>query len=101
MPVEIFPLPGLPEIKPGDDIAAAIVHALRARDMRVVEDDIFVVAQKIISKAEGRIVQLDEVAPPERARLWAEQWNKDARVVELVFRESKRIVRMERGVIIS
>ena len=101
MPVEIFPLPGLPEIKPGDDIAAAIAQAVRANDMRVAEDDIFVAAQKIVSKAEGRIVRLDHIEPSERARLWAEEWNKDARVVELVLRESKRIVRMERGVIIA
>ena len=101
MPVEIFPLPGLPEIKPGDDIAGAIAQAVRAHDMRIAEDDIFVVAQKIVSKAEGRIVSLDQVAPSERARAWAQEWNKDARVVELVLRESKRIVRMERGVIIT
>ena len=101
MPVEIFPLRGLPEIRPGDDIAGAIAQAVRAHEMRIVEDDIFVVAQKIVSKAEGRIVSLDQVAPSERARVWAQEWNKDARVVELVLRESKRIVRMERGVIIT
>jgi coenzyme F420-0:L-glutamate ligase/coenzyme F420-1:gamma-L-glutamate ligase len=101
MPVEIFPLSGLPEITPGDDIAGAIAEAVRAHDMRIVEDDIFVVAQKIVSKAEGQIVRLAHIVPSERARLWADQWNKDARVVELVLRESKRIVRMERGVIIA
>ena len=101
MPVEIFPLPGLPEIKPGDDIAAAIAQAARASDMRIAEDDVFVVAQKVVSKAEARIVRLDQVVPSERARVWADEWNKDARVVELVLRESKRIVRMERGVIIT
>ncbi len=101
MPVEILPLPGLPEIKPGDDIAGAIAQAVRVHDMRIAADDIFVVAQKIVSKAEGRIARLDQVAPSERARAWADEWNKDARVVELVLRESKRIVRMERGVIIT
>lgn len=101
MPVEILPLPGLPEIRPGDDVAGAIAEAVRAYDLRIAEDDIFVVAQKIISKAEGRIVRLDQVPPSERARSWAEEWNKDARLVELVLRESKRIVRMERGVIIA
>lgn len=101
MPVEIFALHGLPEIRPGDDVAGAIIQTARANDMRIAEDDIFVVAQKIVSKAEGRVVQLDQVTPSERARLWAERWSKDARVVELVLRESKRMVRMERGVIIS
>ena len=101
MSVEIFPLLGLPEIRPGDDIAGAIAQAARLRDMRIVEDDIFVVAQKIVSKAEGRIVSLDQVTPSERARVWSQEWNKDARVIELVLRESKRVVRMERGVIIT
>jgi coenzyme F420-0:L-glutamate ligase / coenzyme F420-1:gamma-L-glutamate ligase len=101
MPVEISPLQGLPEMKSGDDIAGAIIHAARGQDIRVGAGDIFVVAQKIVSKAEGRIVRLDQIAPSERARRWAEEWNKDAHLVELVLRESKRIVRMERGVIIS
>ena len=101
MPVEIFPLPGLPEVRPGDDIAGAVAQAVRIRDMRVVEDDIFVVAQKIVSKSEDRVVRLDQVAPSERARIWAEAWSKDARMVEVVLRESKRIVRMERGTIIA
>lgn len=101
MPVEIHPLPGLPDVKPGDDIARAIAHAVRALPMRILENDIFVVAQKIVSKSEGRIVLLDRVTPSERARDWAEAWNKDARVVELVLRKSARIVRMERGIIIA
>lgn len=101
MPVEIFPLKGMPDIQPGDDIAREITAAVRAEDMRVLEDDIFVVAQKIVSKSEGQIVRLDQVAPSERARAWADEWAKDARVVELVLSESKRIVRMERGVIIA
>ena len=101
MPVEIHPLHGLPEFKPRDDVAGAIAAAVRAQGMRVLEGDIFVVAQKIVSKSEGRIALLDEVMPSERARDWADAWGKDARVVELVLRESARIVRMERGVIIS
>jgi coenzyme F420-0:L-glutamate ligase / coenzyme F420-1:gamma-L-glutamate ligase len=101
MAVQIFPVPGLPDVKPGDDLAREIVQALRANDIRVVHDDVFVVAQKIVSKSEGRIVRLDSVAPSERARAWADAWSKDARVIELVLRESKRIVRMERGIIIA
>jgi coenzyme F420-0:L-glutamate ligase / coenzyme F420-1:gamma-L-glutamate ligase len=101
MAVQIFPVPGLPDVKPGDDLAREIAQATRARDMRVLHDDVFVVAQKIVSKSEGRIVRLDSIAPSERARAWADQWSKDARVIELVLRESKRIVRMERGIIIA
>jgi coenzyme F420-0:L-glutamate ligase/coenzyme F420-1:gamma-L-glutamate ligase len=101
MPVEILPLLGLPEIRPGDDIAGAIIQSARTHDMRIGEGDVFVIAQKIVSKAEGRIVRLDQVAPSEKARRWAEQWDKDARLVELTLRESRRIVRMERGVLIA
>ena len=101
MPVEILPLQGLPDVRPGGDIAQAIVEATRAKSMRIVENDIFVVAQKIVSKSEGRIVRLDQVVPSEQACRWAEKWSKDARFIELVLRESKRIVRMERGIIIA
>lgn len=61
----------------------------------------FVVAQKIVSKAEGRIVRLDSIEPSERAKMWAAQYGKDARVIELVLKEAARIVKMERGVIIA
>ena len=101
MPVEIFPRPGLPEVRPGDDIARQIAQAARAQGVPVLEGDVLVIAQKIVSKSEGRIVQLDQVTPSQRAREWADSWSKDARVIELVLRESKRIVRMERGVIIA
>jgi coenzyme F420-0:L-glutamate ligase/coenzyme F420-1:gamma-L-glutamate ligase len=94
-------LPGLPEVKPGDDLARLIAEAAAENDLRVAEGDILVLAQKIVSKAEGRIVRLDSIAPSERARAWAQAWSKDARVVELVLRESARIVRMEKGIIIS
>lgn len=69
--------------------------------MHVRQDDVFVVAQKIVSKAEGRIVELASVSPSKRAADWAAQWQKDRRQVEVVLRETKRIVRMERGIIIS
>lgn len=100
-PIEIFPVVGLPEIKPGDDVARLIAEALVAQDVRIQPGDVLVVAQKIVSKAEGRIVLLDSIEPSERALSWAKAWDKDARAVELVLRESKRIVRMERGIIIS
>ena len=99
--VQIFPLPGLPEIEPGDDLARLIAGAVRAQDFRIAPGDIFVIAQKIVSKAEGRIVHLNSIAPSERAAKWAKEWGKDARAVELVLREAKRIVRMERGIIVA
>jgi coenzyme F420-0:L-glutamate ligase/coenzyme F420-1:gamma-L-glutamate ligase len=99
--LQIFPLPGLPEIKPGDDLARLAADAVVHAEFRVAEGDIFVVAQKIVSKAEGAVVPLAAVTPSERAKAWAADWGKDARAVELVLREAKRIVRMERGVIVA
>jgi len=99
--IQIFPVPGLPEIKPGDDLARSIADALAAQNFRIQTADILVVAQKIVSKAEGRIVLLQSITASERAIAWAKEWDKDARAIELILRESKRIVRMERGVIIA
>lgn len=100
-PIQIFPLSGLPEVKKHDDLARLIESAAMAAAFRVAEGDIFVIAQKIVSKAEGAVVALDSIMPSEPARVWAKEWDKDARAVELVLREAKRIVRMERGVIVA
>jgi len=99
--IEIIPLMGLPEIAPGDDLTELIVKAAKKRNLSVQAGNLFVVAQKIVSKSEGKIVQLSSVEPSKRAVRWASKYNKDARVIELVLRESKRIVRMEKGVIIA
>jgi coenzyme F420-0:L-glutamate ligase / coenzyme F420-1:gamma-L-glutamate ligase len=99
--LEIFPVPGLGEIEPGTDLAAAILQALDAAARALQDGDIIVITQKIVSKAEGCLVELDSIEPSALATQWAEQWDKDARVVELVLRQSRRIVRMHRGVIIS
>jgi coenzyme F420-0:L-glutamate ligase/coenzyme F420-1:gamma-L-glutamate ligase len=101
MSVEILPVMGLPEIEPGTDLASAILATLRAQHLELEDGDVVVVTQKIVSKAEGCIVSLDSVEPSALARTWAERFDKDPRVVELALRESKRIVRMERGVLIS
>ena len=99
--IQIIGVPGMPEVSTGDDVATLIAEAARSADLNLLDRDVVVIAQKIVSKAEGRVVQLDSVEPSARAREWAEAWDKDARVVEVVLRESKRIVRMERGVLIS
>lgn len=99
--IELIGMPEIPEIGAGDDIAVLIVAAMRNAGIEAAEQDVFVVAQKIVSKAEGRIVHLDSVNPSSRALEWAAAFDKDARVVEVVLNESKRIVRMERGVLIS
>jgi len=97
--VRIFGLPGIPEVHPGDDIAGMIVHA--AREAGGLEArDVLVVTQKVVSKAEGRLVDLATVTPSPFALQIAAEWEKDARQVEVVLGESKRIVRMGHGVMI-
>jgi len=100
-PVQIIPLTGLPEVVPGDDLARLLAEAAQRQRLALKQGDVFVVAQKIVSKAEGRIVRLDSVKPSEKAEDWAAKYQKDPRVIEVVLRETSSIVRMERGVIIS
>lgn len=96
----ITPLRGLPEVRPGDDLAALIVSAARG-EPGIRNGDVVVVTQKIVSKAEGRVVPLDAVDPsPEALRLAAET-EKDPRLVELILRESVRIVRQRGPVLIT
>lgn len=99
--IQILPIAGIPEIAEGMDLAAEINAAMRARSIKAIERDVFVVAQKVVSKAEGCVVKLDSVVPSERAAKWAAQFDKDPRVVEVVLNESRRILKMEKGVIIS
>ncbi|HWO94601.1 MAG TPA: coenzyme F420-0:L-glutamate ligase [Dehalococcoidia bacterium] len=94
-------LKGIPEVQPGDDLAALIIEALRSGDHSLAPGDVLVVTQKIVSKAEGRLVDLDTVEPSHFARQLAEAWGKDPAMVEVVLRESRRIVRMDNGVIVA
>ena len=100
--ISLVPLEGIPEIRHGDDLAHMIAAALAAAGIGLSDDDVLVVTQKVVSKAEGRVVDLATVEPREEAREWAERWGKDARQVELVLRESAEVVRMaDGGLIIS
>jgi len=99
--IRVIPLAGLPEISGGDNLTRLIAEAAKMQRLRVVAGDVFVVAQKIVSKAEARIVRLESVEPSERAARWAAEYAKDPRLIELVLREANRIVRMDRGVIIA
>jgi coenzyme F420-0:L-glutamate ligase/coenzyme F420-1:gamma-L-glutamate ligase len=92
---------GLPEIRPGDDLAALVRDAVRAQRAEIQTGDIVVVAQKIVSKSEGRIVHLPDVVPSARALEMAAESGKDARQIEVVLSESAKIVRWERGILIS
>ena len=94
--MEIVGVAGLPEIGPGDDLAALIAAAGDVRD-----GDVVVVTSKIVSKTEGRTVELADVEPSGFATEWGSRWDKDPRVVELVLRESRRVVRMVGPVLIT
>ena len=91
---------GLPEILPGNDLATLIRDAARAQRESIQGGDIVVIAQKIVSKSEGRIVHLADVVPGERAREMAAEAGKDARQIEVVLGECAKIVRWERGILI-
>jgi coenzyme F420-0:L-glutamate ligase/coenzyme F420-1:gamma-L-glutamate ligase len=94
--VEAIPVPGLPEIEAGTKLGALIAEAAAPRG-----DDVVAVAQKILSKAEGRVVELAAVEPSGEASELAARLDKDPRIVELVLRESRRIVRAQDGVLIA
>ena len=95
--IELIGLEGIPEVVPGDDPAALIADAAAASGIVLADSDVLVVTQKIVSKAEGRLVELASVEPSDLARSWASRWGKDPRQVEVVLRESASIVRMGPG----
>lgn len=91
---------GIPLVQPGDDLAAIIARAIERMGERLQEGDVVVVAQKIVSKAEGRVVDLRTVRPGPDALVLARQADKDPRLVELILRESNEILRVRPGLII-
>jgi coenzyme F420-0:L-glutamate ligase/coenzyme F420-1:gamma-L-glutamate ligase len=95
--IELIGLEGIPEVVPGADLGSLIADAAAASRVTLADADVLVVTQKVVSKAEGRLVELASVEPSNLARAWASQWGKDPRQVELVFRESASIVRMGPG----
>ncbi len=99
--IEIIPLAGIGEILPGSDLAELLADALVAASVAPRPDDVLVVTQKIVSKAEGRFVDLASVEPGEEARRLAETTGKDPRLVELVLREATTVVRAVPNVLIT
>jgi coenzyme F420-0:L-glutamate ligase/coenzyme F420-1:gamma-L-glutamate ligase len=95
--IELVALDGIGEVGPGDDLGVLIVDAAVASGFDLADADVLVVTQKVVSKAEGRLVELASVEPSPLAQDWAARWDKDARQVELVLRESASIVRMGPG----
>lgn len=99
--IRILPLTGIGEIAPGTDLGLLIYEAIQAQQLTLQQGDILVITQKIVSKSEGRVLQLADVEPSEFAQIAAQTSHKDARHIEAVLRESNRIVRMDHGVLIT
>lgn len=99
-PVTIFPLTGIPAVQPGDDLARLVGDAIFAT-IGLKDRDIVVVCQKVVSKAEGRIVHLEDVVPGDKARAFARKYEKDPAVVELALQEATEVLRMNDGHLIT
>ena len=99
--VSIIPVLNLPLIQRGDDLVTLITNCLQASGEQLQDNDILVLSQKIVSKSEGNMVDLNEVTPSKEALELAREVGKDPRVVHLILKESKRIVRKSYGVLIT
>jgi len=99
--IRIFPVSGFGEIQPGADLAALILAALAKQQERLESGDILVVTQKIVSKAEGSLIDLKQITPSAFAQTLAAQGHKDARYYEVILQQSQRIVKMDRGILIT
>ncbi len=99
--LRVIPLPLSGEILPGDSIADKLLAVLRRRRLRLQSGDILVVKHKVVSKAEGRLVDLATILPSEESVAWAKQYALDPRVIELALRESRTVIRRKNGVLIT
>lgn len=99
--LRIIPIYGIGEVRPGDDLIELIGTAMTQQQQHLEHGDVLVVTQKIVSKAEGRIVNPDDLSPSAFAQTVAEQGRKDAHYQEVVLRETRRIVKMDRGILIT
>lgn len=95
--LEILALPGIPQVREGDDLAELLLRAMDAADLQLQDGDVLVLAQKIVSKAEGRTVRLADVEPSDEARQLAADTGKDPRLAQLILDESKDLVRVRKG----
>src|SRR6266853_1591446 len=99
--IRVLPIAVSGEIRPGESLSARLLGAARSNGLRFQDGDILVVKHKVVSKAEGSLVALDEIEPSSASRTWARRYGLDARVSELALRESSRIVRQKHGVLIT
>jgi len=101
MSISIIGIQGIPDIQKGDDLAQIIVNRVKHQKETIKDHDIFVISQKVVSKAEGQIVQLDSIRPSEFSRQIAKELQRDPRHVEVILSESKKIIRMKAGHLIT
>jgi coenzyme F420-0:L-glutamate ligase/coenzyme F420-1:gamma-L-glutamate ligase len=99
--LRLIPVTVADEIRPGDSLVDKLLESLRARRMHLQPGDILVVKHKIVSKAEGRLIDVATVHPSEESIAWAKQYSLDARVIELALRESRSVIRRKNGVLIT
>ena len=98
---EIIGIEGIGEVQPGDDVARLVVDAAARQRTPIAGGDVLVLSQKIVSKAEGRLLDLREVTPSTMAATFATELGRDPRLIEVILRESRRVVRMDRGVLVT
>ncbi len=99
--LRLIPILVAGEVRPGDSVSQTLVSSLRTRRVRLTRGDILVIKHKIVSKAEGRIVDLASITPSKKSRVWASRYGLDARVIELALRESRGVIRRKNGVLIT
>jgi coenzyme F420-0:L-glutamate ligase/coenzyme F420-1:gamma-L-glutamate ligase len=99
--IALAALPGLPEVRPGDDLAGLLAAAAGRLDGGLAPTDVLAIAHKVVSKAEGRVVRLDDVVPGERARALGAEHGKDPRQVQVILDESAELVRADAGRLIA
>ena len=98
---EVLGIEGIGEVRPGDDVAALVLDAAARQGTPLATGDVLVVSQKVVSKAEGRLLRLADVTPSEIAVALAAGLGRDPRLVEVILRESRRVVRMDRGILVT
>ena len=99
--LRVIPIPVADEILPGDILADKLLASLRRRRLSLQTGDILIIKHKVVSKAEGRLVDLATIHPSDESTAWAKQYSLDARVIELALRESRAVIRRKNGVLIT
>ncbi len=99
--LELFAIPGMPKVRKGDDLATLVIAGLEHLGQPLLEFDVLVLAQKIVSKSEGRTINLEEVTPSGTASRIAAQVGKDPRIIQIILSDTKRLLRMRHNLLIT